>query len=147
MPMYLEESALTEAVFAPDIVCVMISSLKKVMNPTSWTVRVLCSLDSVPISRLRFFCGFRSKLVPGSPVTGLRKSRDFRLKKDQNDVRLEMVKVITEILVTEEKVDRAARAKVKTIKREIAEGGEEYDLLHRRYYAEELKKLGIDLAG
>src|SRR4051812_365984 len=69
-------------------------------------------------------------------VVGLRKSRDFRLKRDQNDVRLEMVKIITELLVTEDKVDRAARAKVKTIKRDIAEGGEEYDLLHRRYYAE-----------
>ena len=79
-------------------------------------------------------------------VTGLRKSRDFRLKREQNDVRLEMVKMITDLLVTEDKVDRAARAKVKTIKRDISEGGEEYDLLHKRYYAEELKKLGIDLA-
>ena len=36
------------------------------------------------------------------------------------------------------------KAKVKTQKREIAEGTEEFDLLHSRYYAEELKKLGID---
>ena len=79
-------------------------------------------------------------------VTALRKSRDFRLKRDPNDVRLEMVKVVTELLQTEDKVDRAARAKVRTLKREISEGTEEYDLLHRRYYAEELKKLGIDLA-
>src|SRR5947207_13670048 len=31
-------------------------------------------------------------------VTALRKSRDFRLKRDPNDVRLEMVKLITELL-------------------------------------------------
>jgi hypothetical protein len=79
-------------------------------------------------------------------VTGLRKRREFRLKKDQNDLRLEMVKVLTEILLVEEKVDRAARAKIRTMKREISEGAEEYDLLHKRYYAEELKKLGIDMA-
>src|SRR5579862_1507234 len=79
-------------------------------------------------------------------VTALRKSRDFRLKRDPNDVRLELVKVMTELLQTEEKVDKAARTKIKTQKREIAEGSEEWDLLHRRYYAEELKKLGIDLA-
>ena len=78
-------------------------------------------------------------------VAALRKSRDFRLKRDPNDVRLELVKVMTEILQTEEKVDRAARTKIRTQKREIAEGTEEWDLLHRRYYAEELKKLGIDL--
>jgi hypothetical protein len=79
-------------------------------------------------------------------VTALRKSRDFRLKRDPNDVRLELVKIITDLLQTEEKVDRAARTKIRTQKREIAEGTEEWDLLHKRYYAEELKKLGIDLA-
>jgi len=79
-------------------------------------------------------------------VTALRKSRDFRLKRDPNDVRLELVKVVTEILQTEDKVDRAARTKIRTQKREIAEGTEEWELLHKRYYAEELKKLGIDLS-
>ena len=39
----------------------------------------------------------------------------------------------------------AARTKIRTQKREIAEGTEEWELLHKRYYAEELKKLGIDL--
>ena len=79
-------------------------------------------------------------------VSALRKSREFRLKRDPNDVRLELVKVMTELLHTEEKVDRAARTKIRTQKREIPEGTEEWDLLHKRYYAEELKKLGIDLS-
>jgi hypothetical protein len=79
-------------------------------------------------------------------VAALRKSRDFRLKRDPNDVRLELVKVMTDILQTEEKVDKAARTKIRTQKKEIAEGTEEWELLHKRYYAEELKKLGIDLA-
>lgn len=79
-------------------------------------------------------------------VTALRKNRDVRLKRDPNEVRLEMVKLMTELLQTEEKVDRAARTKIRTQKREISEGTEEWDLLHKRYYAEEMKKLGIDLA-
>ena len=79
-------------------------------------------------------------------VTGLRKSRDVRVRKDSNEVRLVVVKEITDLLQMEERVDRAARAKIRSQKREITEGGEEYDLLHRRYYAEELKKLGIDLS-
>jgi hypothetical protein len=78
-------------------------------------------------------------------VAELRKSRDFRVKRPPNDVRLELVKVFTDLLVTEEKVDRAARTKIRTQKREISEGTEEWELLHKRYYAEELKKLGIDL--
>lgn len=76
----------------------------------------------------------------------LRKSRELRLKnKDTNAIRLEIVRVMTEALMTEDKSDRAARVKIRSQKREIPEGTEEWDLLHRRYYSEELKKLGIDL--
>ncbi|HLG94969.1 MAG TPA: DUF507 family protein [Bryobacteraceae bacterium] len=78
-------------------------------------------------------------------VAAFRKAREFRVKKDPNDVRLEIVKAMTELLAVEEKVDRAARTKIRSQKKEIAEGTEEWDLLHRRYYAEELKKFGIDL--
>ena len=78
-------------------------------------------------------------------VIVLRKSHDARLKRAPNDVRLEMVREITELLHLEDKVDRAARQKIRTQKREITEGTEEWDLLLRRYSAEELRKLGIDL--
>jgi uncharacterized protein len=79
-------------------------------------------------------------------VGALRKSRELRVKRDPNEVRLEIVRAMTELLTAEEKVDRVAREKVRSQKREIPEGSEEWDLLHKRYYAEELKKLGIDLA-
>jgi hypothetical protein len=78
-------------------------------------------------------------------VTAFRKSREFRLKKDPNDVRLEVVRLMTEQLAIEEKIDRAARTKIRSQKKDIPEGTEEWDLLHRRYYSEELKKFGIDL--
>jgi len=79
-------------------------------------------------------------------VEMLRKSRELRLKnKDSNAIRLEIVRLMTELLQAEDKVDRAARQKIRSQKREIPEGSEEWDLLHRRYYSEELKKLGIDL--
>ncbi len=78
-------------------------------------------------------------------VNNMRKSRIFRLKKESNDVRLEIVREVTNLLIVEDKVDRAARMKIKSQSRVIPEGSEEWDLLHRRYYAEELKKLGIDL--
>jgi len=75
----------------------------------------------------------------------LRKSRDLRLRnKDSNAVRLEIVRQMTEVLMTEEKVDRAARNKIRTQKRDIPEGSEEWDILHKRYYGEELKKFGVD---
>lgn len=73
------------------------------------------------------------------------KTRDFRIRGDRNEVRLALVREITDILQLEDRVDRAARQKIRTQKRDIPEGGEEYDILHKRYYAEELKKLGINL--
>ena len=79
-------------------------------------------------------------------VVALRKARELRIKKDLNEVRLEIVRDITEVLTAEDKVDHAARQKIRSQKREIPEGSEEWDLLLRRYYSEELKKLGIDLA-
>jgi hypothetical protein len=78
-------------------------------------------------------------------VTSLRKSREFRVRKDPNELRLALVREMTDILQMEDRIDRAARQKIRTQKRDITEGGEEYDLLHKRYYAEELKKLGINL--
>jgi hypothetical protein len=79
-------------------------------------------------------------------VTMMRSKRDFRVKGDPNAVRLEVLKAITEILQVEDRADKAARLKIRSQKRDIPEGAEEWDLLHRRYYGEELKKLGIDLS-
>jgi hypothetical protein len=90
----------------------------------------------------------RDKLIDISHklISALRKARQVRLKKPPNEVRLELVREMTEVLQAEEKVDRTARDKIRSQKREIPEGSEEWDLLLRRYYAEELKKFGIDLS-
>jgi uncharacterized protein len=78
-------------------------------------------------------------------VTALKKSRDCRLRRDGNDVRLEIVRIVSEVLTNEDKADREARNKVRTMKKELQEGSEEWDLRHKQFYAEELKKLGIDI--
>src|SRR6266699_377490 len=56
-------------------------------------------------------------------VDMLKRSRELRLRnKDTNSVRLEIVRHLTELLLTEDKVDRAARTKIRSQKREIPEG-------------------------
>jgi len=76
----------------------------------------------------------------------LRRTPHIKFKLEWNDVRLEIFKGITDLLVAEDKIDHAARVKIKSQKREIPEGTEEWDLLFRRYYDEESRKYGIDLA-
>jgi len=78
-------------------------------------------------------------------VVAMRKSRALRLKKEPNEIRLDVVRSMSTLLAAEEKVDRASRDKIRSQKKVVPEGSEEWDLLHKRYYAEELKKLGIDL--
>ena len=77
-------------------------------------------------------------------VSELKKSREIRVKRPDNEMRLDIVKGFTEVLLAEDKADRDARAKVRSMKKDIPEGSEEFDLLQKRYYGEELKKLGID---
>lgn len=67
-------------------------------------------------------------------ITVLRKSRDLRLKKDPNEARLDIVKAFTEILVVEDKADRASRDNVRRMKKDIPEGSEEWDILKRSVF-------------
>ena len=67
------------------------------------------------------------------------------LRTSWNDVRLEIARLMQEILMKEEAIDKQAQQKVASIKRDIPEGSEEWTLLYRRYYDEEMKRYGIDL--
>ncbi|MBI1941076.1 MAG: DUF507 family protein [Acidobacteria bacterium] len=60
-----------------------------------------------------------------------------------NTIRQEVVKNLNDLLLEEEKIDSAVRQKISSQKRTIPEGGAEWDILYRKYYAEELRKLGI----
>ena len=62
---------------------------------------------------------------------------------DRNTIRLEVRKILEDVLNQEEKIDQAARFKIENQKRTILEGSQEWDILYRKYYNEEVKKLGI----
>src|ERR1051326_6431114 len=58
-------------------------------------------------------------------------------------IRQEVRKILEDLLKEEAKIDLAARNKIESQKRTIAEGTQEWDILYRKYYNEEVKKLGI----
>jgi hypothetical protein len=60
---------------------------------------------------------------------------------DRNTIRLEIVKIINEELKREEALDLDARKKIESQKRAVPEGSPEWEILYRKYYSEELKKL------
>ena len=62
---------------------------------------------------------------------------------DPVTIRQEVRKILEDLLKEEAKMDLAARAKIESQKRTIVEGTQEWDILYRKYYNEEVKKLGI----
>jgi len=62
---------------------------------------------------------------------------------DRNSIRMEVRRLLEELLKAEEKIDAAARQKIESQRRTILEGTQEWDILYRKYYNEEVKKLGI----
>ena len=62
---------------------------------------------------------------------------------DRNSIRLEVRKILEDMLNQEAKIDQSARQKIESQKRTILEGSQEWDILYRKYYNEEVKKLGL----
>jgi uncharacterized protein len=69
------------------------------------------------------------------------KMEDIDFIEDRNTIRLEVVKIFNEELKKEEELDKEARRKIESQKRSVPEGSLEWDILYRKYYAEEIKKL------
>ena len=62
---------------------------------------------------------------------------------DRNSIRLGVRGILEKLLMEEAKIDAAARQKIESQRRTILEGSQEWDILYRKYYNEEVKKLGI----
>jgi len=63
---------------------------------------------------------------------------------DRNTVRLEIMRILTDLLREEERMGELARQKILSQKKPIPEGSTEWETLYRKYYSEELRKLGVD---
>lgn len=66
---------------------------------------------------------------------------DIEFVEDRNTIRLEIVRIFNEELKKEESLDQEARKKIVSQKKTVPEGSLEWDILYRKYYAEEVKKL------
>ena len=62
---------------------------------------------------------------------------------DRNTIRQEARKILEHLLLEETRIDQAARHKIESQRRIIQEGTQEWDILYRKYYNEEVRKLGI----
>jgi hypothetical protein len=61
---------------------------------------------------------------------------------DANEIRLTIVRSIEEEMKLYEELDKRAIDKIQSQKKAIEEGSREWEILYRKYYNEELNKLG-----
>jgi hypothetical protein len=70
-------------------------------------------------------------------------SEEVEFVEDRDTIRQKTLQIILELLKEEEAVDAEIRKKITSQKKEVLEGSEEWDLLYRKYYAEEMRRMGI----
>lgn len=59
---------------------------------------------------------------------------------DDNKVLIEIKRTITDYLKVEDEADTAARDKIRSLSRNVPEGGREWDILYKKYFEEEISK-------
>jgi len=75
-------------------------------------------------------------------LTALNKNEQVEFLDDPNEIRLIVVQSIEEEIRLYESLDKKAVDKIQSQKKPIEEGSREWDILYRKYYNEELAKLG-----
>jgi uncharacterized protein len=68
---------------------------------------------------------------------------DVEFIEDRDTIRQKTVAILQDLLKEEEAMDAEVRKKITSQKKPIAEGSEEWELLFRKYYAEEMRRMGI----
>jgi hypothetical protein len=85
----------------------------------------------------------KSNVLARAVADVLKEMDEVEFIEDPNTIRQETRRILEEILNQEEKIDLAAKQKIESQKRTILEGSQEWDILYRKYYNEEVKKLGV----
>ena len=70
-------------------------------------------------------------------------SQEVEFIEDRDTIRQKTVQILQELLKEEEAVDMEVRKKISSQKKEVLEGSEEWDVLYRKYYAEEMRRMGV----
>jgi hypothetical protein len=68
---------------------------------------------------------------------------EVEIYEEPNTIRQHIVKILTDLMHEEEKIDETVKGRIASQKRTILEGGGEWEILYRKYYSEELRKLGV----
>ena len=75
-------------------------------------------------------------------LEALNRNEQVEFLDDPNEIRLIIVRSLEEEMKLYDLLDKKAIDKIQTQKKSIEEGSREWEILYRKYYNEELSKLG-----
>jgi len=77
-----------------------------------------------------------SKLI----ITDMAKDDRVEFFEEENKIRLEIVRVVTDLLKVDDEIDETARKTLASYSKSIREGTPEWEVLYNKHYNEEAKK-------
>ena len=73
-------------------------------------------------------------------IDALERDEAVELKEEKNIIRNEIVRIIIQELKRDEELEDRARQRIRAMQKDIPEGSQEWDILFRKYYEEEVEK-------
>ena len=74
-------------------------------------------------------------------INSLEDDDQVEFLQDQNDIRLRILQILEAEMARQEEIEDGIRRKIQTQRRDIPEGSAEWELLYRKYYDDEMKKI------
>ena len=83
----------------------------------------------------------KAGMLAKSVMEVLKQLEEVEFIEDPNTIKQEARKIIEALLMHDVRLDQAAKMKIESQKKTILEGSQEWDIMYRKYYKEEVKKL------
>ena len=83
----------------------------------------------------------KAGMLAKSVMEVLKQLEEVEFVEDPNTIKQETRKIIEALLLFDVRLDQAAKAKIESQKKTILEGSQEWEILYRKYYNEEVRKL------
>jgi hypothetical protein len=74
-------------------------------------------------------------------INALEDDDQVEFLRDPNDIRLKILQILEAEMARQDEIEEAIRRRILTQRRDLPEGSAEWDLLFRKYYEEEMKKV------
>jgi len=74
-------------------------------------------------------------------INALEDDDQVEFLRDPNDIRLKILQILEAEMARQDEIEEGIRRKIQSQRRDVPEGSAEWELLFRKYYDDEMKKI------